>query len=270
MRLLGFDLETTGLDTSTARIWQVATNEKAWLVYPGAEIPQVVRELCHIDDALLERIHAAPAWEDLQAEVLAHLCSADALVTHNGTHYDLPCLRAHIGDSIPLPPIIDTKVLAFEAWPDIPDHKIGETVYSGHRLVNLALHLGLASVEDIEAGAHDARFDCWLALKVFRRLPKKWTEDLERLLAFQQRALELQSRDWERFGVVPQDGPRFLWFRTCRLCRQFFTGRQMRDCPTCGGWGVIHATKKRRGQAIDAGFLSWLRRQPSCPAALRA
>ena len=207
MRLLAADLETTGKDTSTARIWQVATNEREWLVNPEVPIPEEIRELCHINDALLARIQSAPVWADVQDEVLAHLCSADALVTMNGIRYDEPVLRAHIGDSIALPPVIDVRVLAFEAYPNIGDHQIGEVVYSGHKLANVALHLGLVTGEDLAVGAHDARFDCGLTLKVYHRLPPKWTADLERLLAFQQRALELQDSDWDRFGVAPADGP---------------------------------------------------------------
>lgn len=269
MRLLGFDIESTGLDTSTARIWQVATNEREWLVNPGVPIPDEIRELCHIDDALLARIESSPMWADVQDEVLEHLCSADALVTMNGIRYDEPVLRAHIGDSIALPPVIDVRVLAFEAYPNIGDHQIGEVVYSGHKLANVALHLELVTGEDLAAGAHDARFDCELTLRVYHRLPPKWTADLERLLAFQQRALDLQSSDWERFGVAPVDGPAFLCFRACRLCKQSFSGQRMQPCPVCLGWGIVHQTKKKRGRPVDEGFLRWLKGLDSCPAALR-
>lgn len=268
-RLLAADLETTGKDTATARIWQVATNEREWLVNPGVPIPDEIRELCHINDALLARIQSAPIWADVQAEVLEHLCSADALVTMNGIRYDEPVLRAHIGDSIALPPVIDVRVLAFEAYPNIQDHKVGEVVYSGHKLANVALHLGLVTGEDLAAGAHDARFDCGLTLNVYHRLPPKWTADLERLLAFQQRAYQIQLTEWEDFGVVPEDGPRYLCFRFCRKCRQGFTGQKMGQCADCYGWGILHQTKKRQDQPVDAGYLAWLRKRDNCPPALR-
>jgi DNA polymerase III epsilon subunit-like protein len=258
MRLLGFDLETTGIDTSTARIWQVATNEREWIVNPGVPIPDEVRELCRIDDALMARIQLAPVWADVQAEVLEHLCSANALVTMNGLAYDLPVIRAHIGHAIRLPPVIDVRVLAVEILPDIADREIQGVTYTGHKLSNLALELGLVTAETLQAAAHDARFDCVLTLKAFHRLREGFTS-LKTLLAYQEAARALQERDWQRFGVVPEDGPRFLWFRTCRACKQDFCGRPMKDCPACWGIGIVHQTKKKRGQPVERSFIRWMR-----------
>lgn len=268
MSLLAFDLETTGVDTSTARIWQVATNEREWIINPGVPIPAEVREICRIDEALMARIEASPRWEQVQEEVLAHLCQAKALVTMNGLRYDLPVLRAHIGDAFHLPPVIDVRVLGFEALPDIPDHEVDGVVYSGHKLSNMALQLGLITGQQLAEGAHDARFDCRLTLEVLQQLPSV-RHGLKALLAFQEEALALQEADWERFGVAPAEGPAFLWFRSCRACRQVFSGRKLAFCERCGGWGILHQTKKRRGQRVDAGFLRWLRGLENCPAALK-
>lgn len=268
MRLLAFDVETTGVDTATAKIWQVATNEKEWLVNPGVPIPNEVRELCHIDDAMLARIEAAPLWAEVQDEVLAHLNEADALVTLNGVKYDAPVLRAHIGDTIPLPPVIDVRILATEFLPDIGDHECGVTTFSGYKLANLAIETGLLSAESLIEGSHNAVFDCWVTLGVFNRLPCH-VGPLDRILAFQRQAQVMQDRDWERFGVIPEDAPKFLWFRSCRDCGQEFNGRRQKPCRTCDGWGILHQTKKRRGQPVDYGFLKWLKGLDSCPKALR-
>lgn len=268
MRLKGFDLETTGVDTATAKIWQVATNEKEWLVNPGVPIPEDVRKLCRIDDALLARIEEAPKWAEVQDEVLAHLNEADALVTLNGIKYDEKVIRAHIGDSIKLPPVIDVRILATEFIPDICDHECGETTFSGYKLANLAIETGLLSAEALIEGSHNAVFDCWVTLGVFNRLPCH-VGPLDRILAFQRQAQVMQDRDWERFGVAPAEGPAFLWFRSCRACRQVFSGRKLAFCERCGGWGILHQTKKRRGQRVDAGFLRWLRGLENCPAALK-
>lgn len=266
--LLAFDLETTGVDPSTARVWQVATNEREWLVNPGVPIPAEVREICRIDEVLMARIEASPRWEQVQEEVIEHLRQAKALVTMNGIRYDLPVLRAHIGDAIQLPPVIDVQVLGFEAMPDIPDHEVDGITYSGHKLANMAIHLGLVTGQQLKEGAHDARFDCRLTLEVLQQLPSV-RHGLKALLAFQEEALALQEADWERFGVAPEDGPAFLWFRTCRACRQAYSGRKMAFCGGCAGWGIVHQTKKRRGQRVDAGFLRWLRGLENCPAALK-
>lgn len=241
MKYLAFDLETTGVDTATSKIWQVATDKRSWLVNPGVPIPSDVRELCRIDDALLQRIESAPTWDQIQSEVLAHLRSADALVTYNGLHFDVPVLMAHIGTEADLPPVIDARVLVFEEMPNIQDHG----AFAGYKLGNVALSLGLATVEELEAGAHDARFDCQLTLKLFLALGQS-TWLLSDTLYFQQSSDELQSKDWQMFGVNPEDGPRFLWFRSCRVCRQEFTGKPMNHCPACNGFGALHQTKKRR------------------------
>lgn len=268
MRLLGFDVETTGIDTATARIWQVATNEREWIVNPGVSIPDDVREICRIDDALMARIQSAPMWAQVQEEVIAHLQTADALVTMNGVKYDEPVLRAHIGDTIALPPVIDVRILATEFLPDIGDHQVGETKFSGYKLGNLAIETGLLTGDTLVTSAHNAVFDCWVTLGVFNRLPCRFGP-LERVLAFQREAMALQDADWDRFGVIPEDGPKFLWFRTCRDCKQAFTGRRLKPCRSCEGWGILHQTRKRRGKPVDANFLRWLRGLDSCPKALK-
>lgn len=93
--------------------------------------------------------------------------------------------------------------------------------------------------------------------------------DLDRLLRFQARAIQLQERDWELYGVVPEDGPRFIWFRTCRKCGGRGSILDRVACPDCRGIGYVHQTKKRRGQPVDAGFLRFVRGLDSCPVALR-
>src|SRR3990167_10967199 len=90
--LRAFDVETTSPDPATARIWQVATDEREWIVNPGVPIPDEIKVLCHIDEEMEARIAAAPAWPDVEDEGLEHLRDCDALVTQNGIKFDLPVL----------------------------------------------------------------------------------------------------------------------------------------------------------------------------------
>ena len=166
-------------------------------------------------------------------------------------------------------PVIDVRILATEFLPDIGDHQVGDVTFSGYKLGNLAIETGLLTGDSLVASAHNASFDCVVTLGVFNRLPCH-VGPLERILAFQSEAMALQDADWDRFGIVPKDGPKFLWFRTCRECKQVYTGRRRKPCPSCNGWGILHQTKKRRGQPVDAGFLKWLRNLDSCPEALKS
>jgi DNA polymerase III epsilon subunit-like protein len=278
-RVKSFDLESTGKDPATARIWQVATDTREWFVNPQAEIPAEVVELCHITPAMMAEIQWSPTWDQLEADVMAELCDCDALVTQNGVKYDVPVLTNayHVGGSCSLPSLIDVKILAFEAWTDIGSHTVGEVELSGHKLANVGLHLGLTTAEDIIANAHNALWDCRLALAVFNALPSKWTADLDRLMAFQARAMAMQERDWELYGVTPEDGPQFLWFRTCRKCMgsgDYVPHAAMDNiepelCKACMGMGILHHTKKRRGQVVDPRFLRFVRGLNSCPKAFR-
>lgn len=274
MKLRAMDCETTDKDPALAHIWQVATDQREWLVNPGVPISDEIRELCHIDDDMMEAIQDSPSWGAVQEEILEHLRDCDALVTQNGIRYDTRVLanEFHCNGDPGLPPVYDTRILAFEAWPNIGKHKIGEVEFSGHKLANLLLHLNLASAEEVLSSGHDATWDCKGTLNVFNALPAKWREDMPGLLAFQRRAMDLQAQDWERYGVVPEDGPKFLWFRTCRKCqkdRAALADGEGLMCVICGAMGFVHHTEKRRGQAVDDGYLDFVRGLDTCPAAFR-
>lgn len=258
--MIAWDLETTSKDVNDARIWEFATwPGGSTLIDPMVEIPPEIIELCHLDPAKLEAIERAPLWGAVADELVGELLRADAIVTQNGPRYDVPVLgnTYHGIDVTRLPPVFDVRVLAFEAWPNLANHK----------LITLAEHVGLGDVEDMAEAAHAADFDCKLTMEVFQRLPTKWIADLARLHEFQGRAAKLQADDWERYGVTPDDGPRFLWFRTCRVCMGG-------GCLVCARMGILHHTRgkketSRRGSTVERGYLDWLRKMPSCPKAFR-
>ncbi|MDN6373215.1 MAG: 5'-3' exonuclease, partial [Brevibacterium aurantiacum] len=123
-RLVGFDLETTGVDPATARIVtaafvESAENARTWLADPGVEIPEPARAVHGITTEFAQA-NGAPV-----AEVVAELCTvlADlkaegAVVVGHNIVYDLSVMSAevkrhqpHIGLAALLPTIVDTFVL---------------------------------------------------------------------------------------------------------------------------------------------------------------
>lgn len=253
-KLRAWDLETTSKIATEARIWSFGTDIAETLINPGVPIPAEVQELCHIGPDTLERIAAAPAWSDVGPDLVADLRQYDALVTQNGPRYDVPVLESplHVNGPAELPRVIDVRVLAFEAWPNLLNHKLG----------TIAKSLYLVDDATLEQQAHNSLFDCQLSLQVYAKLPPKWIADLDACLAFQGRAAAIQTRDWELYGVTPEDGPRFLWFRTCRRCMG-------QKCKECNGLGVLCHTKKKRGQRVDPGYLRWVKRRAGIPQAVR-
>lgn len=253
---IAFDFETTGKDPKSARIWEAAfvgeDSADTLLINPGCEISEEIQKLCHLEPEDLQKIAQSPVWSKQQDKILELIDSADSLVGHNVHRYDVPCLMAHCEPFKPtLPPVFDTRVLSVEVWPNMPNHKLG----------TLAQALKICSAEDLESGAHGAEFDC----KVTRLIWKKIIQEIQGatvagLQVFQEDAVRLQAYDWKMFGIVPEDGPRFLWFRTCRWCGGTFQPKVRKPCSRCNGYGIIHMTKARRGQAVDANWLNWMER----------
>ncbi|MEU3529151.1 exonuclease domain-containing protein [Streptomyces sp. NPDC038707] len=105
-RIIVLDLETTGLDTETARVveaaWLLADHRAlAWdsiLIDPGVPIPQDAYNVHSIDDRLASGEGAAPSETlDALVGVLAkHISDGATLVIFNRT-FDLPLLDAECG-----------------------------------------------------------------------------------------------------------------------------------------------------------------------------
>lgn len=123
--LLGFDVETTGVDTETARIVTAAIGKAdkpgAWrstteLVNPGVPIPPEASAVHHItDERAANGIHPikAVAWIDL--ELQAAWASGAPVIAYNAV-FDLSILdremRRHLGRPLEISgPVIDPLVL---------------------------------------------------------------------------------------------------------------------------------------------------------------
>ena len=132
------DLETTGLDTKTARIVEIGTvplvkgkideaNAVSMLVNPGEPIPPQATAIHKIGDADVEN---APAVADGLKGLLARI--GDRLVIGHSIGFDLAIIRAECqraGLAYRKPPTLDTRLLgelANQALPDFSMDVIGE------------------------------------------------------------------------------------------------------------------------------------------------
>ena len=99
-RLVGFDLETTGLNPAEDRIWEIAicyTDAPllSTFVNPGRPIPDEVQRKCHLTTEDLRAIDAAPPFSAIASQVLDALTD-HVIVGHNIWQYDLPLLSREL------------------------------------------------------------------------------------------------------------------------------------------------------------------------------
>ncbi|WP_350271400.1 5'-3' exonuclease H3TH domain-containing protein [Brevibacterium sp. CBA3109] len=174
-RLVGFDLETTGVDPSTARIVTAAFVESAessrtWLADPGVDIPEPARAVHGISTEF------AQANGDPVADVVVELCtvladltSEGAVVVGHNIVYDLSVLAAEVTRHQPhidlpalLPTIVDTFVL---------DKRV-EQFRRGKRTLTETAKRWKVTLLD----AHDAAADALAALDISRALAESSEE----------------------------------------------------------------------------------------------
>lgn len=174
-RLVGFDLETTGVDPDTARIVTAAFVEdpdrvEMWLADPGVEIPEAARAVHGITTEYAQA-NGRPA-----VEVVTALCTAltglrdeGAVVVGHNIVYDLSVLDAEVRRHRPdldlralLPAIVDTFVL---------DRHV-DRYRRGKRTLTATAEAWDVALLD----AHDAAADARAALDIARALASKSTE----------------------------------------------------------------------------------------------
>jgi DNA polymerase-3 subunit epsilon len=181
-RALGvFDLETTGVDTGTARIVTASVGvidesgavveRKDWLVDPGIEIPVAASAVHGIATDRARRFGRSPA--DVVPEILAAIRSVFArgfpLVVYNAP-YDLTLLAAEaqrIGTpALELPaPIVDPLVL--------------DKAVDRYRKGKRTLEAAAAEYGVPLADAHDAAADAIAAGRLAQAIARRYTADLD-------------------------------------------------------------------------------------------
>lgn len=174
-RLVGFDLETTGVEPETARIVTAAfvdsaTEIRTWLADPGIEIPESARAVHGITTEYAQA-NGAPA-----AQVIAELCTIfaelkaeGAVVVGHNVVYDLSVMAAEVARHRPdidfsavIPTIVDTFVL---------DKQI-DPYRRGKRTLTETAKVFAVDLLD----AHDAAADALAALDISRALADNSTE----------------------------------------------------------------------------------------------
>jgi len=214
------DTETTGVDTQTARILNLAVrlydgknlvNIRSYWCLPGVEIPAEAVAVHGITEEKLLQHNAQPF--EAYAPELAKLLHDRVLVGYNLLGYDLPLLLAEF----------DRCVLAGEALEHVTDLRFKDHVIDGlpwvwaldryvrgkgrHKLTNTLLRWGRITAKEAEA-AHDAVADAAFAWQIFENLavkmrshrhPQRWKLSIENFGKFLdlQRALHVErEQEW--------------------------------------------------------------------------
>ncbi|MGW1015634.1 exonuclease domain-containing protein [Streptomyces niveus] len=185
--LIGFDLETTGVNVETARIvtaaavdWNpgsdsVADHSRQWLANPGITIPAEAAKI-HGVSTEQARANGRPGAQvaDEVADVLtAALSTGIPVVAMNGRYdftvldrelrrYELPTLQERLGTDVSPGPVIDPFVL---------DKQADKYRRGSRKLEALAAHYDVTL-----AAAHSADADALAAVEVAVAIAEKYPE----------------------------------------------------------------------------------------------
>ena len=192
-RLVGFDLETTGVDPATARIVTAAFVESAessrtWLADPGIEIPEPARAVHGITTEFAQANGASAAQVVAElCTILAELKAEGAVLIGHNIVYDLSVMAAevkrhqpHIDLAAALPTIVDTFVL---------DKRV-EPYRRGKRTLTVTAQRWKVTLLD----AHDAAADALAALDISRAL----AQSSEEIAHLTRNEIMAAQGDWKR------------------------------------------------------------------------
>lgn len=194
-RLCAFDIESTGVDTETARIVTATVvhiqgaqiEARHWLINPGVEIPQDAIDVHGVTNerAQAEGVDPADAVREIHAKIAAAWGMGWPLIVYNAP-YDITLLdremRRHLGYGLPeLGPIIDPFVI---------DKALDRYRRGKRTLTATCEHYGVRL-----DGAHDATEDALAAARLAWRLAQVYPDELGDLTLVN----DLQARwraDW--------------------------------------------------------------------------
>ena len=192
-RLVGFDLETTGVEPATARIVTAAfvdsaTEVRTWLADPGIEIPESARAVHGITTEFAQANGAAAAQVvgELCAEFAA-LKEEGAVVVGHNVVYDLSVMAAEVArhrPDIDFPSVIPTIIDTFVVDKHIDPYRKGKRT-----LIETAKTYRVELLD-----AHDAAADALAALDISRALAEKSTE----ISAMSNDEIMAAQADWKR------------------------------------------------------------------------
>lgn len=187
--LLGFDLETTGIDVETARIVTAAAVDhkpgdtadtlpdraRLWLANPGIAIPEQATVVHGIttEQARANGRSAAQVADEIADTLAAALSTGIPVVAMNGRYdftvldrelrrYELPTLWQRLGGDVPPGPVIDPYIL---------DKQADKYRKGSRKLEALAVHYGVTL-----AAAHTADADALAAIEVAVAIAEKYPQ----------------------------------------------------------------------------------------------
>lgn len=165
-RILGFDIETTGLEAPPHKVIEFAgqlcrydtdtgdhTLIKAFTqrINPERSIGIEAQRVHHITFAMVEN---EPKWTEVVGGIVKLLQGVDLLVGHNGAGFDLPFLMAQ-----PQVPVINTPLF------DTMLH--GRWAHALGKIPSLGELAFACDVEYDETNAHSALYDTDVMMKCF-------------------------------------------------------------------------------------------------------
>lgn len=218
MKLLGYDLETTGLESANDRItelgyvlWDSDKNcpiqvEQRFLIDDGIrermqkpETAEMCERVSGITLDMLEKYGVEPRPALLELENFCLEYGVDYLVAHNGSNFDQLFIQAELnrhsiqGENLRRLPLIDTRTdLPFQVEPD------------SRKLKHLALDCGF-----INPFPHRAVFDTMTMLKVLSHYPLSDVIEYSKIpfitvravVSYENRELAKAQRfSWEKLG----------------------------------------------------------------------
>lgn len=157
MNIIGFDLETTGLDPVENDIIEIAAvlwDEKqakpltflSHLVGP-ATVPANITQITGITQDMLDKYAVPPHFAMQRFKNLVDKSEAVAYAAHNGTTFDLPFLKQefkNVGLDFPNLPLIDTRYdIVYPV--DIKSRNLDD-IATGHNIKNPFAHRALLDV----------------------------------------------------------------------------------------------------------------------------
>lgn len=210
-RILYLDTETTGVDTETANVCEIAFLLSTYngfirdpqkdiliqeLILPPEPVPPEASAVHHITNGMLA---GKPALEDVSERISDFVNKADYISAHN-LPYDLAILRRQlpgifgkIGEDMKL----DSLRLARHIWPSIPSHALQ------------ALRYRFDLSAQITGDAHRAMFDTELVRSLIEYIlrmdlvtPNNW----EDLVTYTRSALEVKIFSFGKYrGKLVED-----------------------------------------------------------------
>ena len=210
-RILYLDTETTGVDTETAHVCEVAFLLSTYegferdpekdiiiqeLILPPEPVPPEASAVHHITNGMLA---GKPALEDISERIREIANKADYISAHN-LPYDLAILKRQLPDifgKIGEGMKLDSLRLARHIWPSIPSHALQVLRYR----FNLDAH--------IAGDAHRAMFDTELVrslIEYILRMDLVTKDSWENLAAYTRSALEVKIFSFGKYrGKLVED-----------------------------------------------------------------